>query len=212
MSNLAVLHEAIYKGQIGKMAGLVQKEIESGTPIRAIIDDGLIWAMGVIGKKFKNNEIFIPEVLISAKAMQAGMKVLEPHLVKNDIRPFAKVVIGTVKGDLHDIGKNIVAMMFKGAGFEVTDLGIDVQPKKFADACRQSQVDILAMSSLLTTSMNTMSETIQMLTASGLRESVKVMVGGAPVTQEFANRIGADGYARDAASAVDRAKELLRKT
>jgi 5-methyltetrahydrofolate--homocysteine methyltransferase len=167
--------------------------------------------MEVIGKKFKNNEVFIPEVLISAKAMHAGVAVLEPHFIKHGIKPLGKVVIGTVKGDLHDIGKNIVSMMLKGSCFDIQDLGIDVPVEKFVDSVKSGNVDIIAMSSLLTTSMGAMKDTIKSLKQSGLRDKVKIMVGGAPVTQEFADSIGADAYARDAATAVDKAKELLRK-
>ena len=150
-------------------------------------------------------------MLISAKAMQAGMALLEPHFVKSGIKPAGRVVIGTVKGDLHDIGKNIVGMMFRGACFEIEDLGIDVSPEKFVDSAKAKGADIVAMSSLLTTSMKAMKDTINALAASGLRGSVKVMVGGAPVTQDFADSIGADGYARDAATAVDVAKGLLKR-
>jgi 5-methyltetrahydrofolate--homocysteine methyltransferase len=168
--------------------------------------------MSMIGARFKANQIFISEVLISAKAMHAGMTVLEPYFVKHGIRPVGRVLIGTVKGDLHDIGKNIVSMMLRGACFEVDDLGIDVNPQKFVDSVRIKGVDIVAMSALLTTSMNAMHDTINGLEAAGLRGGVKVIIGGAPVTQEFAIKIGADGYAKDAASAVDVVKELLSRT
>jgi 5-methyltetrahydrofolate--homocysteine methyltransferase len=203
------LHEAIYRGDRNEASALTAKALKEGVDIKEILDDGLICPMAVIGERFKKNEIFIPEVLISAKAMQAGMKVLEPHLVKGGIKPIAKIAIGTVKGDLHDIGKNIVSMMLKGAGFEVEDFGIDVAPGVFADAVGGGGVQIVAMSSLLTTSMGSMKDTITLLEEKGMRGRVKVMVGGAPVTQAFADKIRADGYAKDAASAVDKAKELL---
>lgn len=205
------IQEALMRGDRETVARLVKALLDEGIEIRDIMDNGLIAAMDVIGKKFKANEIFIPEVLISAKAMHAGIAILEPHFVKFGIKPVGKVVIGTVKGDLHDIGKNIVSMMFKGACFDIDDLGIDVSPERFVDRAKANGVDIVAMSSLLTTSMNAMKDTMKALTAAGLRGKVKVMVGGAPVTQEFADSIGADGYARDAATAVDKAKELLKK-
>jgi len=192
------------------VASLTKTALDSGLAIKKILEDGLIAGMNAIGVRFKNNEIFIPEVLISAKAMHAGMAILEPHFTASGIKPVGRVVIGTVKGDLHDIGKNIVSMMLKGACFQIDDFGIDVPPQKFVDAAKSANVDIIALSSLLTTSMGGMRDTIKLLEAAGLRKKVKVMVGGAPVTQEFASSIGADAYAKDAATAVDKAKELLK--
>ncbi len=205
------IREALMNGDRNGVAALTAQAFEQGIAIKDIIDLALVGAMEVIGTKFKANEIFIPEVLISARAMHAGMAVLEPHFVKHGIKPIGKVLIGTVKGDLHDIGKNIVSMMLRGACFEIDDLGIDVSPQKFIDAAKAKDIDIIAMSSLLTTSMNAMRDTINGLNTAGLRDKVKIIVGGAPVTQEFANSIGADGYARDAATAVDKAKELLKR-
>lgn len=205
------IQEALFKGDRDSVARLTKQAIDEGMAIKKILDEGLVAAMEIIGNKFKRNEIFIPEVLISARAMHAGIAVLEPHFLKSGIKPCGKVAIGTVKGDLHDIGKNIVGMMLKGACFEIEDFGIDVPPVKFVEAVRKDNVDVIAMSSLLTTSMNSMKETMTALKESGLRDRVKVMVGGAPVTQDFADSIGADGYARDAASAVDKARELLKK-
>ena len=205
------IKEVLMKGDRNGVAALTKQALEEGLSVRDIIDRGLVAGMDIIGAKFKANEIFIPEVLIAAKAMHSGMAVLEPHFVKHGIKPIGKVLIGTVKGDLHDIGKNIVSMMLKGAHFEISDLGIDVSPQKFIDAAKSKDVDIIAMSSLLTTSMNAMRDTISLLDVAGLRDKVKVMVGGAPITQEFASSIGADGYARDAATAVDTAKELLKR-
>lgn len=205
------IKEALKKGDRAGAAELVKKALDSGVEIRKIMDEALIAGMEEIGARFKKNEIFIPEVLISAKAMHSGMAVLEPHFEKSGIKPIGKVVIGTVKGDLHDIGKNIVSMMMKGVCFDVEDHGIDVSPAKFVDAVRKSGPDILAMSSLLTTSMPSMRETIKALKDADLRDKVKIMVGGAPVTQDFADSIGADAFARDAASAVDKAKELLKR-
>jgi 5-methyltetrahydrofolate--homocysteine methyltransferase len=206
---LKQIGEALMRGDRAGVSASVNAAVSKGIEIREIMDDGLIAAMEVVGRKFKANEVFIPEVLISAKAMHEGMAMLEPHFVKCGIRPVGRVAIGTVKGDLHDIGKNIVSMMFKGACFEIDDLGIDVSPEKFVDTARAKGVDIVAMSSLLTTSMGAMRDTIKAISAAGLRDKVKIMVGGAPVTQEFADSIGADGYARDAATAVDKARELL---
>ncbi len=205
------LHKAIYEGDSEAASSLTREAVASGGPIKKILDEGLIYPMSIVGEKFKCNEVFIPEVIISAKAMQAGLKVLEPHLSSSGIKPAGTVVIGTVKGDLHDIGKNIVSMMLKGAGFKVEDFGIDVKPLAFVERVKNGSVDIVALSSLLTTSMASMAETINSLKSSGLRDRVIVMVGGAPVTQDFATKIGADGYAKDAASAVDKAKELVKR-
>jgi 5-methyltetrahydrofolate--homocysteine methyltransferase len=202
--------DALTKGDRASVAELTRRAVDQGMDIKEIMDKGLIAAMEVIGGRFKRNEIFIPEVLISAKAMHAGMHVLEPHFDKHGIKPVGRVVIGTVKGDLHDIGKNIVSMMFRGACFEIDDLGIDVSPQNFVDAARAKDADILAMSSLLTTSMNAMKDTLKALKEAGIRDKVKVIVGGAPVNEKFAESIGADGYAKDAASAVDKARELLK--
>ena len=202
---------ALKKGDRVGVMELVKKALDSGMEVRGIMDGALISGMEEIGSRFKKNEIFIPEVLISAKAMHSGMAVLEPHFSKCGIKPIGKVIIGTVKGDLHDIGKNIVSMMMRGVCFEVEDHGIDVSPEKFVEAVRKSGADILAMSSLLTTSMPSMRETIKALKAANLRDKVKIIVGGAPVTQSFADSIEADAFARDAASAVDKAKELLKR-
>jgi len=205
---LAQIQEALKNGEIGKVAELTQTAIDEGVGVKTVLD-ALIGAMDEIGVRFRNNDIFIPEVMISAKAMHAGLDILEPHLSKSGIKPLAKVGIGTVKGDLHDIGKNLVAMMFKGAGFEVLDLGIDVPTERFIDTARDKEVSIIAMSTLLTTSMGAMKDIIEQLKKEGLLEKVKTMVGGAPVTESYAGSIGADGYAKDASSAVDKARELL---
>ncbi|MFA5147225.1 MAG: corrinoid protein [Candidatus Omnitrophota bacterium] len=208
---LQEIKEAVFRGDRGGVEKATKAALGQDLGIKTILDDGLIAAMGVIGENFKANRIFIPEVLISAKAMQAGTALLEPHFAKSGIRPIGKVVIGTVKGDLHDIGKNIVGMMLKGSCFELIDLGIDVAPQKFVSVVKDGNAGIIAMSSLLTTSMGAMRDTINSLKDSGLRDKVKIMVGGAPVTEEFAREIGADAYARDAATAVDKAKELLKR-
>jgi len=205
------IQETLTKGDRNGVARLTKEALDKGLGVKSILEDGLIKSMNAIGEKFKANEIFIPEVLIAAKAMHAGIAILEPHFAASGIKPVGKVVIGTVKGDLHDIGKNIVSMMLKGACFEVVDLGIDVPPGKFLEIVQTSSPDIIAMSSLLTTSMGAMKETIKVLKESGLRDKVKIIVGGAPITQVFADSIGADSYAKDAATAVDKAKELLKK-
>jgi len=205
------IKDALKKGDRGGVERLVKQALDKGVSVRQILDEALVAGMGEIGARFKRNEVFIPEVLIAAKAMHVGMAILEPSFMKLGIKPIGKVVIGTVKGDLHDIGKNIVGMMFKGGCFEVEDSGIDVSPEKFVEAVRKFSPDILAMSSLLTTSMPSMKATIKALVDSNLRDKVKIIVGGAPVTQNFADSIEADGFARDAASAVDLAKGLLKK-
>ncbi len=205
---LAGIQEALKNGEIKRVAELTGAALEQGAGVKAVLD-ALIGAMDEIGVRFKNNEIFIPEVMISAKAMHAGLDILEPHLSKSGIKPLAKIGIGTVKGDLHDIGKNLVAMMFKGAGFEVLDLGIDVPVERFIDTARDKEVSIIAMSTLLTTSMGAMKVVIGELKKKGLADKVKTMVGGAPVTESYADSIGADGYAKDASSAVDKARQLL---
>jgi 5-methyltetrahydrofolate--homocysteine methyltransferase len=201
--------DSIFKGDIEGTPALVKKAISEGAMAQEILDKGLIAGMALVGAKFKANEIFVPEVLIAAKAMHAGLTVLEPLLIKSGIKPKAKIIIGTVKGDLHDIGKNLVSMMLKGAGFAVIDLGIDVKPEVFIQKAKSEKVPLIAMSSLLTTSMPSMKRTIELLKAEGLNKHIKTVIGGAPVTQEYADEIGADGYAPDASSAVDKTKELL---
>ncbi len=202
------IKDKLKNGDVSAVSQLTHTALDEGTDVKTVLD-ALIEGMDEIGRKFKNNEIFIPEVLISAKAMHAGLKILEPLLSKSGIKPKGTIGIGTVKGDLHDIGKNLVAMMFRGAGFEVLDLGIDVPIEKFVDTAKNKEVNIIAMSSLLTTSIGAMKDVIEDLKEKGLLARIKTMVGGAPVTEEFARSIGADGYARDASSAVDKARELL---
>lgn len=206
--DLTPLKKALHDGRIKNVAELVGAAVDKGAAAKTVLDT-LIEGMDEIGKKFRDNEIFIPEVMISAKAMHAGMDVLEPHLSKSGIKPQARISIGTVKGDLHDIGKNLVAMMLRGAGFEIIDLGIDVHAEKFVRSVRDEKADVIAMSSLLTTSMGTMRDVVEELKRSGLLGRVKTMVGGAPVTREFALSIGADGYADNASSAVEEARKLL---
>lgn len=209
MADFQAISEALKAGQAPKVKKMVQAALDEGVQAEAILNDALIPGMNEIGILFKNNEVYVPEVLIAARAMYAGLNLIKPILAQQDVQPIGKVAIGTVKGDLHDIGKNLVAMMLEGAGFGVIDLGIDVSPEKFLDAVVNQGANIVAMSALLTTTMPGMKDTIEAITAAGLRDKVKVMIGGAPVTQSFADEIGADGYAPDAASAADLAKELM---
>lgn len=207
--DLKAIAENVIAGKADKVKELTQAAVDSGVNIKDVLEKGLIAGMAVVGAKFKANEFYVPEVLIAARAMKAGMIIVEPLLAKAGIKPAGSIAIGTVKGDLHDIGKNLVAMMLKGAGFRIVDLGIDVSPEKFTGAVTQDGVGVICLSALLTTTMTSMKTTIQALQASNVRNKVKVMIGGAPVTQSYADEIGADGYAPDAASAVDKAKVLL---
>jgi 5-methyltetrahydrofolate--homocysteine methyltransferase len=207
MADLQVLAEALIKGDRNKVVELTKQALAQGVPAADVLNKGLIAGMSVVGKRFKANEVYVPEVLIAARAMKGGMEILQPALVKAGVQPLATVVLGTVKGDLHDIGKNLVGMMLTGAGLKVVDIGTDVPPEKFVEAAKANNAKVCAMSALLTTTMPQMTEVVKALKASGL--SVKSMIGGAPVTQSFADEIGADGYAADAASAADKAKELV---
>ncbi len=207
MADLKALADAVIRGDQATAVNVTKTALKEGMAPKQVLDQGLIAGMDVVGARFKNNEIYIPEVLIAARAMKMAMEVLEPELAKAGVKPIGKLVIGTVQGDLHDIGKNLVAMMLKGAGFEVIDLGVDVSPDKFAAEAKASNVKLIGMSALLTTTMPGMEKTIKALQAAGVK--AKIMVGGAPVTKSFADRIGAHGYAPDAASAVDTAKSLV---
>ncbi len=209
MANLQGIAESVIKGNAPEVERLVKEAIDEGVSASEILDKGLVAGMNVVGDKFKKNEFYVPEVLIAARAMKAGMALLRPLLAETGVKPVAKFLIGTVKGDLHDIGKNLVAMMMEGAGFQVIDLGIDVPPEKFVESIQNESPDLVGMSALLTTTMVSMKDTIDALEKAGVRDKVKVIIGGAPVTQDYADEIGADGYAPDAASAVDKAKELL---
>ncbi len=204
-------HTLISQGKTEEVKRLTQETLERGEPVERILKDGLIQAMERIGVKFKSGEIYIPEVLIAARAMHAGLAVLKPILSKSSGSMTGKVIVGTVKGDLHDIGKNLVIMMLEGGGFEVVDLGIDVPPEKFIQAIQDHQPQVMGMSALLTTTIKEMKSVIQEIEKTGLRGKIKIIVGGAPITERFAKDIGADGYARDAASAVDLVKSLLMK-
>lgn len=204
------LQEALFWGDVSKVKELTQIALQERIEPKKILEQGLIKGMNVVGIKFKNNEIFLPEVLLASRAMHRGLELLQPELIKSGAKAVGKVIIGTAKGDLHDIGKNLVAMMLRGGGFEVIDLGIDVPPEKFLKASQEHQPDIVGISALLTTTMIGMIDVITILKKAGLRNKIKVMVGGAPVTQEFADEISADVYAPNAASAVDKARELLK--
>ncbi len=209
MADLKLLTETLIKGQVPKVKELVQQAVNEGVSPEQILKEGLIAGMSVVGAKFKANEFYIPEVLIAARAMHAGMDILKPLLSNSSMKSPGKIIVGTVKGDLHDIGKNLVCMMLEGAGFEVVDLGIDVSPEKFVEAAKTKKPDVIGLSALLTTTMPMMKNTIESLKNANLGYNYKTMIGGAPVTQNYANEIGASGFAPDAASAVDKAKELL---
>ena len=198
-------------GQNLEVDRLTQQALEDGFSANTIMDDGLIAGMAVVGIKFRDNIIFVPEVLVAARAMKAGMAYIEPILSASGIEPIGTVVMGTVKGDLHDIGKNLCIMMLRGAGFVVHDLGVDTQPDEFIDEVVDKEADILGMSALLTTTMPNMGRTIEAFEEAGLRSVVRIMVGGAPLSQEFADDMGADGYGKDAMACVDLAKEFVRQ-
>jgi 5-methyltetrahydrofolate--homocysteine methyltransferase len=197
------------QGKMDEVKKLTQEALAGGESPEAILKQGLIPAMEQIGIRFKNGDIYIPEVLIAARAMHAGMDVLKPILSKSNTPMAGKVLVGTVKGDLHDIGKNLVIMMFEGGGFEVVDLGVDVSPEKFIEAIQKYRPEVVAMSALLTTTMREMKTTLDAIAKAGLKNQVKTIVGGAPLTEKFAKEIGVDGYAPDAASAVDVVRSLL---
>lgn len=209
MSEFKALIEAVTKGDIIKAVAETQKAIDAGGFIQAIIDEGLIAAMDEVGDNFSKGTIFVPQMLRSAKTMQECMKLLEPLLKEGDASSKGKVIIGTVKGDLHDIGKNLVSMMMEGAGFTVTDLGVDVSPEKFVQKAQEVEPDIVAISALLSTTMPAMPQTIEALQKAGIRDKVKVIIGGAPVTAKYAQEIKADSYGADAGSAVTEAKRLM---
>ena len=207
MADLKALADAIIKGDQNAAVEITKTALDEGTPAESVLNDGLITGMDVIGGRFKKNEVYIPEVLIAARAMKMAMEILEPELAKAGVKPRGKFLIGTVQGDLHDIGKNLVAMMLKGAGFEVVDIGVDVGPEKFVEQAKATGVQVIGMSALLTTTMPSIEKTVKALKDAGV--SAKIVIGGAPVTQGYADKIGADGYSPDAASAVDLAKSLV---
>ena len=206
---LEKVFEGILDGNANQVVEGVQKALDEGVGAAEILNEGMIAAMAEVGRLFEEGEYFVPEMLIAARAMQKGLEILKPHLSEADVKSSGKVAIGTVKGDLHDIGKNLVAMMLEGAAFEVIDLGTDVSPERFIQAVKENGAQIIAMSALLTTTMPNMKNTIEALKEAGIRDQVKVMIGGAPVTQNYADQIGADGFAEDASRAVAKSKSLL---
>jgi len=203
------IYDSILNGQQKVSSAKVQEALDQGINPVAILNDGMVAAMAEVGRLFEEGEYYVPEMLIAARAMQSGLAVLKPRLAAADVKSSGKVIAGTVKGDLHDIGKNLVCMMLEGAAFEIVDLGSDVSPEKFVEAVRTTGADIVALSALLTTTMPNMKVTIDALKAAGLRDKVKVMVGGAPLTDQYAREIGADGYSSDASRAVALAKSLV---
>jgi 5-methyltetrahydrofolate--homocysteine methyltransferase len=208
MADMEAIAEALIRGDRDTVTKLVQAAVDEGVGAETLLNEGLVAGMDVVGKKFKANEFYVPEVLIAARAMHAGMAILQPLLSESGAKPRGTAVVGTVKGDLHDIGKNLVAMMLTGGGFKVVDAGIDVSPEKFVQLARENKAELIGLSALLTTTMPQMAAVIEAVKEAGI--SAKVMIGGAPVTQEYADEIGADGYAPDAASAVDLARSLIR--
>ena len=209
MDILESINEAIQQGRAKIVKTSVEQALNEGLDAKVILNEALIKAMNAVGEKFKNNEIFVPEVLVAARAMNAGLEIIRPVLLKEGVKPIGKAVICTVKGDMHDIGKNLVKMMIEGQGIECIDLGVDVAPETVVEAVKQHNAQIVCLSALLTTTMMSQKDTIEALKAAGLRDKVKVMVGGAPVTAEFAKQIGADCYTSDAASAAEAAKAFL---
>jgi len=209
MTTVEKLSEAVQQGKAKDVLSLIDEGLAEGVPAQDLLNDGLLKGMSLLGVRFKNNEVFVPEVLIAARALNKGTQLLKPRLIEAGVEPKGKAVIGTVKGDLHDIGKNLVKMMLEGAGFEVVDLGVDVADGAFVEALRENTPDVLLLSALLTTTMEQQRLVVGAVVDAGLRDKVKILVGGAPITASFATEIGADGYAPDAASAADLAVSLL---
>ena len=209
MSILVEISENLQRGKAKVVKELVQQAIDQGIPVRQILEEGLLSGMNVVGEKFKANEVFVPEVLVAARAMNMGTTLLKPLLAESGVKATGKVCIGTVKGDLHDIGKNLVKMMMEGKGLEVVDLGVDVPPERYIEAAKNEGCQIICCSALLTTTMGVMGEVVKAAQEAGLRDKVKIMVGGAPVTDNFCQQIGADKYTPDAATAADVAVQLL---
>lgn len=211
MTIIEDIYSAVLRGKRKEVAPLVQQALDEGLGAEEVLNEALVAAMSEIGERFSRNEAFVPEMLVAARAMSAGTEVLKPHLAEEGAEPVGKAVIGTVKGDMHDIGKNLVRMMIEGKGFEVTDLGVDVAPEQFVTFLQEhDDVDVVCCSALLTTTMPEIGATIRAIEEAGLRDKVKVMVGGAPVTQAFADEVGADAYTPDAGAAAARAVELVR--
>ena len=208
MDYLDNIYEAILDGDMGIVPTNVQSAIDAGIPVSKILIESMIAAMEEVGRLFQEGEYFVPEMLLAAHSMKAGLSVLQPHLVNTGIEPIGKIILGSVDGDMHDIGKNLVAMMLEGAGFKIVDLGTDVSAAEFVEAIKEG-ADILGLSAVLTTTLPSMESTIQAIEIEGLREDIKIIVGGAPVTAEYAHQIGADGYAKDASQAVKVAKSFI---
>lgn len=209
MITLADISECVIKGDQKSIEYHVQSALKEGLPPSQLLNNGLLRGMEVVGERFRKEECFVPEVMVAARAMHAGLEILKPHLVQAGIKSSGTVVIGTVKGDIHDIGKSIVAMMLEGAGFGVVDLGVDVEPQRFVDELRQSGAQVLGMSALLTTTIPAMAYTIDLIKKSDIKDRVKVMVGGAPVTERAARDVGADAYGKNAVEAVSQAKRFF---
>jgi 5-methyltetrahydrofolate--homocysteine methyltransferase len=209
MKELQELAQSLEHGQTQRVAALTQQLLDAGVSPQRILNEGLIAGMSLVGEKMRGGEMYLPEVLQSASAMQASLKILKPNLAKKGIKPLGKILLGTVKGDMHDIGKNLVGIMLQGAGFEIIDLGLNVPPQRFVEGIDAHHPAIVGMSAMLTTTMLNMKTIIDTIAAVGLRTKVKIIIGGAPVNQKFADEIGADGYARDAVLAVDKVKQLL---
>ncbi len=209
MTELEQLAQLLEEGDVNRVAGLTKRLVDSGMPAQTILNSGLIIGMGVVGEKMRTGEMYLPEVLQSATAMHASLKILKPLLAEGGVQPLGKIVMGTVKGDVHDIGKNLVGILLQGAGFDIVDLGVNVTPTKFVDAINEQNPALVAISAMLTTTMLNMKTTIEAIAGAGLRTKVKIIVGGAPVSQKFADEIGADGYAQNAVRAVDKVKEML---
>ena len=207
--DLKEIADNLIKGKAPEVKELVQRAIDEGEDVEKVLNEGLVAGMSVVGAKFKANEFYVPEVLIAARAMKAGMKILRPILREKNIKGVGTVVLGTVRGDLHDIGKNLVAMMLEGAGFEIIDLGVDVSSEKFIETAKEKKADLVGLSALLTTTMPSMKDVVKAVGDSGLKDKVKVMIGGAPLTQSYADEIGADGFGSSASEAMDLIKEAL---
>ncbi len=203
------LQDAVITGDQDRVLEMTRRFLDEGRAAKEILQDGLIPGMAVVGQRFKDGEYFIPEMLLAARALNAGLDILKPLLEESDFEPVARVVVGTVKGDIHDIGKNLVSIMLRGGGFEVIDAGVDVPPQRFIELVRESGAELVGLSALLTTTMPSIKDTIDAFVAEGVRDSVKIMIGGAPVSENYAQEIGADGYAKNSSAAVDVARELV---
>ncbi len=210
MSSLNEIAENIVVGNAEKVKELTTKAIDDGIDVLTILNDGLIKGIDIIGEKFKNYEVYLPGLIVSARAMKAGLEIIRPYLAKSGTKSSVKIAIGTVQGDTHDIGKNIVAAMLEGAGFDVKNLGFDVPPERFIDSIKNDGAQVVGMSALVTTNMLSMKETIDAIVEAGIRDKVKIIIGGAPVTQEYADKIGADGYAEDAVRAVELVRSFFK--